>query len=125
MVALAQDVPTSGPPAGAGMGSSVEYELSLSIVERYSNRYLFIYHMETPTAIQDRNSTFPLLHMHIHMNTHTHTYTTILPLSGLWDNLGKLVPEGTFRHLLDFLVQNEVNTGRRTNNPDGLPLHPD
>ena len=41
------------------------------------------------------------------------------------DNPGDLVPEGTFRHLLDFLVQNEDNTGRRTNNLDGLPPHPD
>jgi len=37
------------------------------------------------------------------------------------DNPGELVPEGTFRHLLVFLVHNEDNTGRRTNNPDGLP----
>jgi len=29
------------------------------------------------------------------------------------DNPGEPVPEGTFRHLLDFLVQNEDNTGRR------------
>ena len=41
------------------------------------------------------------------------------------DNPGELVPEGTFRQLLDFLVQNEDNTGRHTNNPDGLPPHPD
>jgi len=41
------------------------------------------------------------------------------------DNPGELVPEGTFRHLLDFMVQNEDKTGRRTNNPDGLPPHPD
>jgi len=41
------------------------------------------------------------------------------------DNPGEPVPEGTFRHLLDFLVQNESNTGRCTNNPDGLPPHPD
>jgi len=40
------------------------------------------------------------------------------------DNPGDLVPEGTFCHLLDFLVQNEDNTGRHTNNPDGLPPHP-
>ena len=33
------------------------------------------------------------------------------------DNPGELVPEGTFHHLLDFLVQNEDNTGRHTNNP--------
>jgi len=38
---------------------------------------------------------------------------------------GEPVPEGTFRHLLAFLEQNEDNTGRRTNNPDGLPPHPD
>ena len=40
----------------------------------------------------------------------THTHTTILQLSGLC--LGQpceLVPEGTFHHLLDFLVQNEDN----------------
>jgi len=46
-------------------------------------------------------------------------------LAFVWDNSGKLVPEGTFRHLLDFLVQNEDDTGRHTNNPDGLPPHPD
>jgi len=28
-------------------------------------------------------------------------------------------------HLLDFLEQNEDDTGRFTNNPDGLPSHPD
>ena len=43
----------------------------------------------------------------------------------VWDNPGELVPEGTFRHLLDFLVQNEDNIGRRTNSPNGLPIHPD
>jgi len=41
------------------------------------------------------------------------------------DNPGEPVAEGTFRRLLDFLVQNEDNTGRCTNNPDGLPTHPD
>jgi len=39
----------------------------------------------------------------------------------VWDNLGEQVPEDTFCHLLDFLVQNEDNTGRHTNNLDGLP----
>jgi len=34
-------------------------------------------------------------------------------------------PRLLFAHLLDFLVQNEDNTGRCINNPDGLPLHPD
>jgi len=42
----------------------------------------------------------------------------------IWDNPGEPVPEGTFRHFLDFLVQNEGNTGRYSNNPDGLPPHP-
>jgi len=56
----------------------------------------------------------------------THTHTTILQLSGLCpDNPGEQVAEGTFCHLLDFLVQNEDNTGRDTNNLDGLPPHPD
>ena len=40
-------------------------------------------------------------------------------------NPGEPVPEGTFRNLLDFLAQNEHNTGRCTNNLDGLPPHPD
>jgi len=37
------------------------------------------------------------------------------------DKPGEPVPEGTFCHLVDFLVQNGDNTGRCTNNPDGLP----
>ena len=41
------------------------------------------------------------------------------------ENPGEPVPEGTFSHLLDFLEQNEDNTGRCTNNLDGLPPHPD
>jgi len=41
------------------------------------------------------------------------------------DNPGEPVPEGTFRHLLDFLEPNEDNTSRCTNNLDGLPPHPD
>jgi len=40
------------------------------------------------------------------------------------DNPGEPVPEGTFCDLLDFLVQNEDNTGRRTKNLDGVPPHP-
>jgi len=60
-------------------------------------------------------------------NTHTHTRTQ--PFYGsldlVRDNPGEPVAEGTFCHLLDFLVQNEDNTGRCTNNPDGLPPHPD
>jgi len=58
-------------------------------------------------------------------NTHAHTHN-LLQLSGLCpEQSGWLVPEGTFCHLLDFLVQNEDNIGRWTNNPDGLPTHPD
>jgi len=41
------------------------------------------------------------------------------------DNPGEPVPESTFCHVLDFMVQNEDNTGRCTNNLDGLPPHPD
>jgi len=37
------------------------------------------------------------------------------------DNLGESIPEGYISPSLDFLVQNEDNTGRHTNNPDGLP----
>jgi len=60
-------------------------------------------------------------------NTHTHTHSKPFysSLDFAWDNPGELVPEGTFCHLLDFLVQNEDNTGTRTNSPDGLPPHPD
>jgi len=50
-------------------------------------------------------------------HTHTHTHTTVLQLSGLCP--GELVLEGTFRHLLDFLAQNEDSTGWHNNNPDG------
>jgi len=53
-----------------------------------------------------------------------HTQPFYSSLDFVRDNAGELVPEGTFCHLLDFLVQNEDNTGRRTNNPDGLPPHP-
>ena len=41
------------------------------------------------------------------------------------DNPSEPVPEGTFRRLLDFLVQNEDSKGRCTNNPDGVAVHPD
>ena len=58
--------------------------------------------------------------------TATTTTTTILLLSGLClDNPGEPAPEGTYCHLLDFLVQNEDNASRCTNNLDGLPPHPD
>jgi len=48
-----------------------------------------------------------------------------IPNFGKIDQYFELVPEGTFRYLPDFLVQNEDNTGRYTNNPDGLPVDPD
>ena len=41
--------------------------------------------------------------------THTHTFYSSLDF--VRDNPGELVPKGTFCHLLDFLVQNEDNTG--------------
>jgi len=48
--------------------------------------------------------------------TTQHTHNTTQPFYGsvgfVGDNLGEPVPEGTFRHLLDFLEQNEDNTGR-------------
>jgi len=63
----------------------------------------------------------------------SHSYLSITqllqPFNGsldiVRDNLNEPVPEGTFCHLLDFQVQNEDNTGRCTNNLDGLPSHPD
>jgi len=36
------------------------------------------------------------------------------------ENPGGPVAEGIFCYLMDFLVQYDDNTGRRTNNPDGL-----
>jgi len=58
-------------------------------------------------------------------DTDTHTQPFYSSLDFVRDNPGELVAEGTSRYLLDFLVQNEDNTGRHTNNPDGLPPHPD
>ena len=54
-----------------------------------------------------------------------HTQPFYGSLDFVRDNPGEPVPEGTFRHLLDFLEQNEDNTGRCTNHLDGLPPHPD
>jgi len=65
-------------------------------------------------------------HTHIlSLNCNTHTQPFYISLDFVRDNPGELVSEGTFCHLLDFLVQNEDNTGRHTNNLDGLPPHPD
>jgi len=63
-------------------------------------------------------------HPHFEVGTYTHT-AIYSSLDFVRDNLGELVLEGTFCHLLDFLVQNEDNTGRHINNPDGLPPHQD
>ena len=61
--------------------------------------------------------------------THTHTHIHTQPFYGsldfVQDNPGEPIPESTFRHLLDFLEQNEDNTDRCTNNLEGLPPHPD
>jgi len=66
------------------------------------------------------------MHTCIHTDTHTHTQPFYSSVDFVRDNLGVLVvPEGTFHHLLDFLLQNEDITGRHTNNPDGLPPHPE
>jgi len=59
------------------------------------------------------------------VTTHTHTQPFYGSVDFVRDNPGEPVPEGTFHHLLDFLEQNEDNTGRCTNNLDGLPPHPD
>jgi len=67
----------------------------------------------------------PLQHLaQVPVHTHnTQPFNNSLDL--VQDNPGELVPEGIFYHLLDFLLQNEDNTGRHTDNPDGLPPHPD
>ena len=64
----------------------------------------------------------PPIHLCDYTHTHKHFYGF---LDFVQDNPGELIPEGTLRHLLDFLEQNKDNTDRCTNSPDGLPLHPD
>ena len=58
---------------------------------------------------------------HSRGSTHTHTQPFYGSLDFVQDNRCEPVLEGTFRHLLDFLEQNEDNTGWCTNNLDGLP----
>jgi len=58
----------------------------------------------------------------VKLNTHYY-YNHFMALMTL--SPGEPVPEDTFRHLLDFLVQSEDNIGRCTDNPDGLPPHSD
>jgi len=57
--------------------------------------------------------------------THKHTQPFHGSVDFIRDNPGEPATEGTFCHLLDFLEQNEDNTGRSTNNLDGLPPDPD
>jgi len=49
-------------------------------------------------------------HAHTHARTHArNAHTTIYScLDFVWDNPGELVPESTFRHLLNFLVQMKI-----------------
>jgi len=72
------------------------------------------------------------IYVHTHINStqsnfinNRHTQPFYSAPDFVRDNPGEPVPEGTFCHLQDFLVQNEDNTGRRANNLDGLPPHPD
>ena len=53
--------------------------------------------------------------------TPLHTQPFYGSLDSVRDNPGEPLPESTFCHLLDFLEQNEDNTGKCTNNLDGLP----
>jgi len=45
-----------------------------------------------------------------HTHTCTHTNPFYSSVDFVSDNVGELVPEGTFHHLVNFLVQNEDNT---------------
>jgi len=85
---------------------------------------------QTTAQIQVNSAVPNMLHCYRnsmwHMRSQSftcHTQPFYSSLDFVRDNLGELVPEGTFCHLLDFLVQNEDNIG--TNNPDGLSPHPD
>jgi len=53
--------------------------------------------------------------------SYTHTQAFYGSVDFVQDNPCEPIPEGTFRHLLDFLEENEHNTDRRTNNLDVLP----
>jgi len=67
-----------------------------------------------------------VFHKKLEKYTHTHTHNRFTALlEHVRDHPGKPVPEGKFCHLLGFLEQNEDNTGRCTDNLDGLPLHRD
>jgi len=63
--------------------------------------------------------------LHLLAAEHTHTQPFYGSLDSVRDNPGEVVPEGTFCHLVDFLEKNEDNTGRRTNNLNGLPPYRD
>ena len=86
---------------------------STEIGRNSNNNYLIILHFHLETYYFYNNT------------VHEYIQPFYSSLDFDLDNLGELVPEGIFCHLLDFLVQNEDNTGRHINNPDGLPPNPD
>jgi len=108
---------------GVAVASAGPYANHLHLtLDRYSSNYAstaplsFTGH-RCPSSCCPTNS--------VKAHTHTHTQPFYSSLHFVRDNPGELVPEGTFRNLLDFLVQNEDNRGRHTNNRDGLPVcHP-
>jgi len=57
---------------------------------------------------KDNRETESSLHHSVIVIQHTQPFYSSMDL--IQDNPDELVPEGTFRHLLDFLVQNEDNT---------------
>jgi len=91
----------------------------------FDNKVYITSCMRFPICVNTQACTHTRTHTHAHAHTHTHTQPLYSSLDFVQDNLGELVPEGTFRHLLDFLEQNEDNTGRCTNNLEGLSPHPD
>jgi len=75
------------------------------------------------TLIRFRMNCLVIAMVHVLAHTqHNHFYDS---LDFVRENPGEPVPEGRLHLLLDFLEQNDDNTGRHTNNLDGLPPHPD
>jgi len=111
------------------------YALSQRLLVNWSHHYIIsaLYTSQllneciTPVTSYQQNSVSNLKVIKLnsitrmHACMHTHTWPFYSSLDFVRDNPGELVPESTFCHLLDFLVQNEDNTGRHTNSPDGLP----
>jgi len=71
---------------------------------------------------QQRQSTVGILKKVLSILHNTHTQRFHSSLDCVQDNLGELVPEGIFCHLLDFLVQNEDN--RQTHQQSGWTATP-